>query len=302
VLRQHVARIELLHLHSVFRAENIWAAALGRPYVLTPNGGYAPEVLNGRHRWLKLLWTRFWEEQLWSGARFLHAVSEREACALSALPSVPPIIVIPNGVRSQDVSDDAERPRQGSNWLFVGRLSVAQKGLDLLLQGYALAKQTCAVPPLRLVGPDFRGGQSTLEKLARALGLTGDVSFEGGLFGDDKKRVVKNAALLVQLSRWEGMPFTVLEALAMGVPVLVTPGTNIAESVARAEAGWTCDPSPASIAAIMVTIANSSAAERAHKSANAQRLMREQFLWAGLSEKMANAYRTVLARGRGDAI
>jgi glycosyltransferase involved in cell wall biosynthesis len=287
-LAQIRASIDLLHLHSVFRAENLWAARTGIPYVLTPNGGYSPGVVKGRRRWLKQIWMQLWERRLWSRARFLHAVSEGEAAELALLANAPRVVVIPNGVHTID-----RRPiRQpaANYWLFMGRLSTRQKGLDLLLPAFAIAKGRCRMPPLRIVGPDFRGERTSLHALAVRLGIATDVTFDGALFGEEKRHALENAALLIQTSRWEGMPFSVLEAMATGAPVLVTGGTNLAGIVAASDAGWTCDGTIGSIANAMCAVANSSEEERTRKGRNAQQLIAERFTWPRLAGEMAAAY------------
>jgi glycosyltransferase involved in cell wall biosynthesis len=260
---------------------------------LTPNGGYAPGVLEGRRRWLKRVWIVLFEQRLWTRARFIHAVSEGEATELARLPGVPPIKVIVNGVNCDPVHRSAISPCDGS-WLFIGRLSIKQKGLDLLLKAYAAAKVPWRVPPLRIVGPDFRGDEKALRALASDLGLSTSVAFEGALFGDQKRRTIAAAALLIQPSRWEGMPFSVLEAMAMGTPVLITGATNLAETVATADAGWTCQASVESITAAMLKVVMTSIPERERKACNARHLIRARFTWPHLAAEMAAAYRLAL--------
>jgi glycosyltransferase involved in cell wall biosynthesis len=162
--------------------------------------------------------------------------------------------------------------------------------LDLLLPAFAIAKGRCRMPPLRIVGPDFRGERTSLHALAVRLGIATDVTFDGALFGEEKRHALENAALLIQTSRWEGMPFSVLEAMATGAPVLVTGGTNLAGIVAASDAGWTCDGTIGSIANAMCAVANSSEEERTRKGRNAQQLIAERFTWPRLAGEMAAAY------------
>jgi glycosyltransferase involved in cell wall biosynthesis len=287
--------VDLLHLHSVFRLPNVWAFHSRLPYVLAPNGGYSDGVLRGRRRWLKQLWIALWERRLWANARFLHAVSESEARNLKRLPRAPIVQVIPNGVDACSLAPRPQESTHPSSWLFLGRLCVRQKGLDLLLHAYAQARQRCPLPRVHIVGPDFRGGLSTLQSLAHSLGLAAEVTFAGPLFGKAKQDALREATTLVQLSRWEGMPFSVLEAMAVGLPVLVTPGTNLSADVASANAGWTCESNVESIAMAMCAAATASSAERTEKATNAHNLVRTCFTWEALAGKMAQAYLAALA-------
>jgi glycosyltransferase involved in cell wall biosynthesis len=105
----------------------------------------------------------------------------------------------------------------------VGRLS-AQKGHDLLLRAIAIVRATHPNVHLTIVGegPD----RADLEQLARSLGIANNVTFAG--FVPEPLPLVKAADLFVLCSRYEGFPNAVLEALALGKPVVVTdcPGAN----------------------------------------------------------------------------
>ncbi len=105
----------------------------------------------------------------------------------------------------------------------VGRLA-AQKGHDLLLRAIAIVRATHPSIHVTIVGdgPD----RAALEELARGLGIAPNVTFAG--FVAEPLPLVKVADLFVLCSRYEGFPNAVLEALAIGKPVVVTdcPGAN----------------------------------------------------------------------------
>ena len=65
--------------------------------------------------------------------------------------------------------------------------------------------------------------------------------------GEEVLRCLLACDVFVHTSRSEGMPMAVLEAMAMGRPCLVTPGTNMADVVCEG-GGWQCQPDPDSIA------------------------------------------------------
>jgi glycosyltransferase involved in cell wall biosynthesis len=122
---------------------------------------------------------------------------------------------------------------------FLGRLAVDHKGLDVLLEGYAryVKSSGAADSELIIAGPDFRSGRVQLQALTESLLPDGSVRFPGPLFGDDKDALLRSARVFVHTSRWEGMPFAVLEALATGCPVLLTPATNLGDVVQEYGAG-----------------------------------------------------------------
>lgn len=102
--------------------------------------------------------------------------------------------------------------------LYLGRLQAWDKGLDLLLG--ALSRVTEHLPDARLIiagdGPD----RAEVESLACSLGLTDRVSFVGRVDGEAKWELLRRASVLAVPSRYESFGLVVLEALAVGTPVV----------------------------------------------------------------------------------
>jgi glycosyltransferase involved in cell wall biosynthesis len=227
--------VEILHFHSVFMRENLQLSKLGIPYVVTPHGGYDRLVLRGRNRLGKAIWFKLWERSYLRKARMIHAVSLPEREAIANLRLDVPVRYIPNGIDGEIFDRKGEAPLRQSDLLYLGRLALDQKGLDLLLKGYAKARAKMPeMPRLVMAGPDFRGGRAELTAMARALDIADRVDFVGPVYGEEKWRLLSQARLFIHVSRWEGMPFALLVAMAIGRPVLVTPGTNLAEEVSAA--------------------------------------------------------------------
>jgi glycosyltransferase involved in cell wall biosynthesis len=113
---------------------------------------------------------------------------------------------------------------------FAGRL-MAAKALGVALSAVA------AVPDVSLVvvgdGPD----RETLERQAAALGLDGRVRFLGSRSRDDVLRTLYAADAALLSSRWENFPHLVVEALAVGTPVIATSVGGVPEVVRDGENG-----------------------------------------------------------------
>jgi glycosyltransferase involved in cell wall biosynthesis len=291
LMRRRASTSDLFHFHSVFLSENIRLARLGLPYVVTPNGGYSAAVLEGRNRAAKALWMQLWERQYLGRARMIHAVSPLEQIELDGLSFGAPVWLIPNGVDDATLGRVAPPPSQARALVYLGRLAVEQKGLDLLLEGYAAATSANdGLPQLVLAGPDFRGGRARLQEQADALGIGARVEFPGPLYGEDKWRVLARAALFLHTSRWEGMPFAVLEAMALGRPALVTPGTNLADLIQSRCAGLVAQPDAGSIAAALCAASHSSPPALDSMGQAAKRVVADNFTWRKIAAQMAEAY------------
>jgi glycosyltransferase involved in cell wall biosynthesis len=295
-VRSRAPLVDLLHFHSVFLSENLKIASFGGPYVITPNGGYDELVLSGRNRIFKAIWLRLWERPYLRKARLIQAVSRPESRSLQELDLGTPVIYVANGIDDAVLQRPAPPPSTMSDFVFLGRLATDQKGLDLLMRGYAEALgRRSDLPRLVLAGPDFRGGLAQLTAMAKALSIFDRVHFTGTLQGEDKWRALSQARLFVHTSRWEGMPFALLEAMALGRPVLVTPGTNLADSVANAKAGLVAECDTAAIADALCAFAACPCETIDAMGESARSLVKAEFSWRSIAATMSKAYRDVLA-------
>lgn len=116
----------------------------------------------------------------------------------------------------------------------VARLQTRPKGHDLLLR--AMAEPACRELPLELSffgeGENRRG----MQLLAESLGLGQRVQFHGHC--NDLSLIWANHHLLAQPSRNEGMPLSMVEAMALGRPALATDVAGHGELVVEGVTGW----------------------------------------------------------------
>ena len=112
------------------------------------------------------------------------------------------------------------------NVVFLGRIH-PKKGCDLLIEAFAQTAHRDPLLRLVIAGPDERGWQSDLVSLAAQMGLGPRVTFTGPLYGDLKWGALRCAEVLALPSHTENFGITVVEALACGVPVLISNEVNI---------------------------------------------------------------------------
>lgn len=120
--------------------------------------------------------------------------------------------------------------------LFMARLH-PKKGCDLLIEAFARVAAADARLHLVMAGPDQVGWQAELQARAQRLGLAGRISWCGMLSGDLKWSAYRAAEAFVLPSHQENFGVAVAEALAMGLPVLISDQVNIWREIAAAEAG-----------------------------------------------------------------
>ena len=128
--------------------------------------------------------------------------------------------VIPNGVDYEYFKPAEQSGPPSLILLSVGRLH-QQKNVHRMLETMrAIRDQSGIAVMARVIGDGPE--RQNLEKIVRQLNLVDAVSFEGWLSRGDVAEAYRSATVLVQLSRYEGMSNTVLEALASGLPVVAS--------------------------------------------------------------------------------
>ena len=137
----------------------------------------------------------------------------------------------------------------GIKAIFIGRLDMYHKGIDLLLEAVSQIKEELSLSHFKLAiyGP-IRYDYYQIEQEIIKYKLSDLVSIHNEVSGEEKIKVLLDSDLFVMTSRFEGHPMGLIEALAYGLPCLVTPGTNMAEEIKEYDAGWTCQGNVLSIA------------------------------------------------------
>lgn len=267
----------------------------GIPYLLCPRNGMSQRAQDYR-RWKKRLGNWLFFDRMVAGASALHCLTPGEAQQVRRWDI--PRFVVGNGTAMPEASVLASpgvgRERQ---WTFLGRLAVEIKGLDLLLDACKRV-QACRpglLPRIAIHGPDCRGGAAWLKERIAALGLNNLIAVGGPLTGQAKSDLLRRSDLFLHTSRFEGHPMAVLEALAHGVPCLLTEATNIAREVAAAGAGWAAETSVEGIAGALETAAGVKPMELRAMGLRARQLVCEQYDWPRIAEKTVAAYQRYAA-------
>ena len=129
---------------------------------------------------------------------------------------------------------------QGAKLLYVGRLAPA-KGLPILLDSLAeLKSKTDLSLTLTVIGDGCE--RSVLEQKIFELGLASNVNFVGYQSQTEVRRYLQQSDIFVLPSFAEGVPVSLMEAMASGVPVISTQIAGISELVANGKSGFLVAP------------------------------------------------------------
>lgn len=288
-------RPDLVVFHSTYIPAHARIAsrlrAAGIPYVICPRGGMTRGATN-KKRLKKWLGNLLFFNRLAEGAAALHCLTETEAALSDAWNR--PTFVVGNGIPLPPSGDLAQvRANDQTRLTFMGRLDIHHKGLDLLLDACRIIRADLADAKahVALHGPDADGSVGKLRSRIDRFQLNDCVSVGPAVSGTAKAELLKQSDGFLHTSRFEGLPMAVLEALAHGVPCLLTPGSNMADEVAGFSAGWRVEATPHDMAAGIKRALAEDSNVWAEAGRNARRLVEERYRWDIIGRKSLEQYR-----------
>ena len=267
-LNRIVGSADFLILHSLYSfpvmAGYLLARLYGKPYGVWPHGVLAPFQrtisVGKKHMYNKLLANRIMAE---AAVIFYSAEGEREEAA--PLNFHTPSVVIPDGFNPQEFAVLPERGRfrarflgghKGPLVLFLARLH-AKKGLDLLIT--AMRRVIAARPDARLaiVGPpDPLSFKQQVLQWIHESGIETHTALTGAFGPEMRLQVFADADVYVLPSHAENFGMSVFEAMACGVPVVVSETLNYANEIAQSGAGFAVPRTPEKFCDAIVELIN----------------------------------------------
>ncbi len=239
-LRCHSAEFDVVHIHALFSFSSIVAARAaaraGVPYVIRPLGVLNRWGLQNRRRALKRLSLRYIELPILRRAAIIHFTAEAELSeAVDPAPEIAdlPSAVIPIPIEAPlagDVGDFVLKFPQAKNKrmvLFLSRID-PKKGLELLLEAFCEVSEDFPEALLVIAGSGDDTYVSHLQTRSEQLGIGGSVIWAGFLAGEDKAAAFAAATAFVLPSHSENFGIAAAEALAAGVPTILSDQVAIA--------------------------------------------------------------------------
>lgn len=300
-LRRDVASFDLIHLHSLYLYHD-WVAgdacrARGVPYIVRPHGTLDP-YLRARHPVAKALLDRLFQDRVLRAAAAIHYTAEDEMRLAAGHDGDAPGVVVPLGLDPTTVTGgDAARfraryPETGDRRivLFLSRLQ-EKKGLDLLIPAFARLAEARDLH-LVLAGPD--GGMArSARALIAANGITARATVTGMLEGEAKRDAYAAAELFALPSYSENFGIVVVEAMAVGLPVLISDRVNIWREVETAGAGQVVDCRLGPVADGLAGLIDDPATAWAMGEMG-RALVAQRFAWDRVADALIALYASVL--------
>lgn len=238
-LRTELDAYDVVHVHLARDLVTLPAARLARkknlPYVVQTHG----MVVHSDHflaRPLDALWTK----RILVGAHnVLHLTPAERNGIVSVSAAVNSYVELRNGVPTHEAL--LPESKRELEVLFMARLHVVKRPVTFVKMAIKLNKSFPDVA-FRLVGPD-EGEGKVVRKLISESDMGDRLSWDGPLNPNETLARMSHSTIYVLPSERDAFPMSILEAMSLGVPVVVTPGCGLADHIAAVMAGVVADDS-----------------------------------------------------------
>lgn len=290
-------RPDIVQIHGAWIPRSAAVAAVlrrgGIPYIYTPHGGLAAAVRSTKAL-RRRIYTAVAEAPLIAGAAGVAPVVPSEMREVTAVVPhydgkarvvMPPVRPIPDEWMTGTVGRPEGRPRV----VFLGRFEVFQKGIDDLM---VMARHAPDID-VELYGAALPEFDAAVERIRRS--APRNVTFHDPVFGEEKVRILRSASLYVQLSRFEGFPVSIGEAMMVGLPCAVSERLGMARLLREEGAGAVLSEDPAR-AAVQVSELARDVVALARYRATGRRFALEHLSPVSAATGLLELYRSAIGR------
>lgn len=306
-LRKNITGFDVVHIVGIWNfpiwAAYFWSKKRRRPYIVSPRGSLMKTPMSKKSALGKKLFLFLFVRKMLKSAAFIHFTAKKEMeDYLADRYSSGKFSVIPNGIDLNEFSSIANDYFESNLGilpdtkviLFLGRIDPI-KGFDDLIPAFATVVHKNPTAVLVIAGGDQFGYRKEVEKMILANNLTGKVFFAGLLNGKDKIAALKSADIFITPSYSESFGLAAVEAMAAGLPVILTEGVAIAEEVSAAGAGLIVSKNQPAISHALISLL-ADGKLRDSLGEGAEKFVKENFSAFGVSEKFFKLYQGIVNR------
>ena len=302
---RHAKYYDVVHIHALFSfmstAAGFISMCRGVPYILRPLGTLAPYGVSRRRPWLKSLSMTFIEGPLLRRAAVVHFTSGVELEEAQRLNRCFRPVVIPLAAQSdpETAIEPVRAPMsldrfESSKILYLSRLD-PKKNLEGLLRAFVEVRKHFPDAKLIVAGSGDAQYVASLMQLCEALDVSPSVQWVGFVTGQAKANLFNDVALYVLPSYSENFGIAVAEALAAGLPCVVTTGVALATDIVEYSAGRAVAPGPEALACAITDLLRDRTGLRS-ASRNAVRLASERFSLSAMRDRLTDLYSSISRR------
>lgn len=303
-LARKIPDFDLVHIQELWHYPGYIASKIARsrnvPYIVTIHGELNEWNLQQK-RLKKQIYMTAIQRGILQKSAALHAITQAESNRIRQLEIETPVAMIPNGTHTEEFENLPDRSQFVSRYpelenrlivLFLGRIQ-QKKGLDILAQAFGNLVRTRDDVRLVVAGPDEDNTLTEVKTILKSHGALEKAVFPGMLTGEQKLEALSAADIFALTSYSEGFSVALLEALSAGLPLVITDECNFPE-VGDSRAGFVVRPNDSETASALMSLLDSADLRR-EMSENARRLVRSNYTWERIAEKMFTLYENVIA-------
>lgn len=304
-LHRSVGQYDLVHVHGIFAHPTLPAAAAARrsgvPYVVRATGELGAVPLR-KSAGLKRLFLASYGWRILNASSAVHVTSAAERDDLTRWGVRAPVITIPLGVESvldeglgrrRDLRDRLGLPDGGKAMLVLARMDPI-KGFDLLLEALVRLRASRDDFVVMIAGSGAPAFERKLRRWVTARGLDRHVRFLGFLDGPEKLETLIASDLLVLPSYHENFGMAAVEAMAAGVPVVISDQVGVHDVVREYAAGLVTRCDAQELAHALGRLLDDEPGRR-RMGENGRRLVRDRFTWPRVGRELLAVYEGMLA-------
>ena len=305
IIEEVLKDVDIIHLHGVFDYYTYYVCThiKDKPVVLSPRGsivewGMKRKILS---RIKKNLFLKSIGKKIFDRADKIHLTGEYEEREFERVVGSQyknKIVVIPNGI-NLDINENINGKyfrgmlnigEDKKIILFVGRIT-PEKGLDILIPAFCRVIKEIDNLLLVIAGPDEKGYKSEIIMLIDRYKISDKVVFTGMIDGNMKWSAYKSADIFVLPSYTENFGMTVIEAMACGLPVVVSDKVGITREIKRYDAGIIVKTD---VDSVYRGLKYALETDLSQKVENAQKMVKELYDIDKVADKMIEMYEEIV--------
>lgn len=292
VVFHELYKVEYIKIYKYLVKNNI-------PYIIIPHGGMNEAVQNTR-KIKKLLGNILLFNDFFRKAKYIQYLSyaEMEKSKYKDLK----YCIIGNGIENipnENLYKNKHITTENLNLVYIGRYDYLIKGIDQLLDAFKRLKELNKNNiKLNLYGVSTNNEFEKIKNYIALNDLQDYINLNDAIYGDVKRTILLNNDVFIQVSRTEGQPLGVMEALSIGMPVILSEGTGFKKIIEDNDIGFSTKTDGKEILDAILKIENNKS-KLDYYSNNSYSYAKKNYTWEENVNKTIKIYIEIL-RDKGE--
>ncbi|MDD2752165.1 MAG: glycosyltransferase [Candidatus Omnitrophica bacterium] len=300
-LWKHISDFDIIHIHSIFSYPSAMAMRIARikhiPYIIRPAGSLEKYSLRQKSLKKRIYLSIIGRSNI-DQSQAIHFTSDREAQEASVLGFKAPSFILPHGVSIPSFVPDARQKLRSllkvaqdePVILFISRLH-PKKGLEYLIPALANLKNMRFT--FVIAGNGEPGYETKIDNLLKSSGINDRTHRIGFITGEKKDLLLQGADIFTLTSASENFALALFEAMAAGLPVLITEGVAAANLIKKNQCGYVVKLDNTNITSTMKQFLNNLENERIIGQRGKELVLRE-FNWNDVALRLIRVYENII--------